>query len=147
MTTPIFKKKTRVDKVIANEGVWTKIYDDTGDYYGNIKIRFFDTTSERVRNSAKRFKALHNKYKAQDEERLANIVYNIEMMIVDWKDIEGGDGENVPFSIESAIAYFTDEDNMWIMQYIENVAMSSANFKTDEIEKNSEPASTGAKAK
>lgn len=133
----------RYDMTLAEEGVWFSIYDENNTHWGDFRLGYLDPSSPRTELVYKRIRA---KYAAQiRSNKLADLeaikVVFVEAILKDWRGIKDDKGKEVEFSIENALAYFSEEGTRYVLSRLGELSGDVTNFTAleqtvDEIEKN-----------
>lgn len=138
-----FKKHVRYDKDMANDGVWFSIIDEVENNYGEFRLRHVDRANPRTKLD---FKRIQTKY--QESIRSGKMttdesqrIYFCEAVLVDWKGVLDEKGKEVPFTVADAIEYFSDDDNLYVLERLIQLSDDIRNFNklepVEDIIKNS----------
>jgi hypothetical protein len=110
-----FKKITRFDETLANEGVKFDVYDEHANHYGAFVCLLQDKHSPRYLSALegvnKRLSVLQRTLSA-DQKKDRNVInkiaaeFFVDMSLIDW-ELEGEDGKAIPFTRADAIEYLT----------------------------------------
>ena len=140
-----FALPKRVNQTVADEGKWVAYYSSVTDHsYGEFKIRSLDPYSKRVQaaqvEQAKKNALIDSKKLTQEEITLHNIREVVETTVADWRGVLDGEGNEIPFTMETAIEYFSEEDAREVFFFLWDFAREPRNYRDgltkDDIAKN-----------
>ncbi len=131
MTKKKFYYPQRVDKTVAEQGVWFDVYDKSDNYHGSFKCRHMDVASPLHQVNVARALRIHAE-KLRGNKKLENAVIMIENSITDWKlpvDPEDKSAKAEPYSKDSALEYFSDDDALFVLSELVQFVFDERNFK------------------
>lgn len=127
-----FDVESPYDVDVAEAGVDFNI-TKSGKDFGTFKLRYLDQTTQRGELEIKKLKSMYAKQlrlKTLDDWETIKIVL-CHLNLVDWSGITAK-GKPVPFSVDTALAYFSLESTRWIALELAAKVADPANFLSDE---------------
>ena len=126
----------RYDAELADEGREFDVYAENGSVMGKFTCALYSQENRRVKLVTERVRRKHMKdlrLKPDDNElneRIAREIF-VEAVLLGWSGITSG-GEEVPFSKEAALAYFSHEKGKFVFGKLLAESMDPLSFQAED---------------
>ncbi|MDH7971039.1 hypothetical protein QH494_02500 [Sphingomonas sp. AR_OL41] len=127
-----FDIESPYDEATADAGLPFRI-ERNGKYYGTFTLRYVDSSKTKGQLEFKRVRAMYAKQLRtnQLDEYQAACAVLCHVYLTGWEGITAK-GKEVPFSVETALAFFANENARWIALKLVELAADDSNFAPDE---------------
>lgn len=132
-----FKRHSRYDVTLAEQGVWFTVRDELDQVYGEFLCSLIDHHATHTKLRAQRAAKGQRQQgkKAEAAEVIAELL--VSLSLTDWSGVYYADGKPVEFTRANALEYLTDETFVAtaLLEYAQNVANYQV-ATADDIAKN-----------